>query len=180
MGVAQTIFNPYIINVLLGQLSQVKSETETPGSKKRKTEWQSGLKKLPGDTSLAKDRHLYQKCLEIIDSLREQTLSKFGQDVFGYLAMFSEPAAAGTTVSNTHPADLVMNAFKDPDTSAATVAKLKQFLEEGMKIHSKKLLIAPTPEACQHLEIKQLGLIFCGFSHKIFLQQQRSTGSQPH
>lgn len=33
---------------------QVKSE-DLPSSKKRRTEWQAGLSKLPGDTTLVKD-----------------------------------------------------------------------------------------------------------------------------
>lgn len=35
--------------------SKVKAETGHATAKKQKTEWQSALKKLPGDTTLARD-----------------------------------------------------------------------------------------------------------------------------
>lgn len=36
-------------------LCKVKTEQECPATKKRKTEWQNGLKNMPGDTRFAKD-----------------------------------------------------------------------------------------------------------------------------
>lgn len=36
----------------------MKVEAENPAAKKRKTDWVNGLKKMPGDTTLAKDTFL--------------------------------------------------------------------------------------------------------------------------
>ncbi|CAK8999487.1 Uncharacterized protein SCF082_LOCUS6070 [Durusdinium trenchii] len=60
-----------------------------------------------------------------------------------------EAVKASSPVKKEESKDEKPEVTPDPDTSAATVAKLKQFLEEGMKIHSKKLLIAPTPEGAE-------------------------------
>ncbi|CAK9077334.1 unnamed protein product [Durusdinium trenchii] len=104
---------------------QVKADAEPgPTAKKRKSEWTAALKKLPGDTTLV-------------------------QDVLSYFEMFTEPSSGtGGTVAetSTHPADIVMQAFKDPDSARAAIAKCKDFLEEGMRAHGKKLEIASPPD----------------------------------
>ncbi|CAK9111498.1 Uncharacterized protein SCF082_LOCUS51755 [Durusdinium trenchii] len=101
----------------------VKAETGHATAKKQKTEWQSALKKLPGDTTLARD-------------------------ILAYLALFIEPSTAGTSTVTTsaHPVDLVLNAFNNPQTSEQTTNKLKNFLEEAMRVHGKKLECAVHPD----------------------------------
>ena len=48
----------------VGMGFEVKAETETvtPAAKKRKTEWQNALKKLPGDTAFAKEGYVFCHC----------------------------------------------------------------------------------------------------------------------
>ena len=82
--------------------------------------------------------------LGLVSFLIEASTSQ--QDILSYLSLFAEPSAAGTTATTAHPADIVMTAFADAETSAATVAKCKHFLEEAMKINGKKLDVATTPD----------------------------------
>lgn len=60
--------------------------------------------------------------------------------------MFIEPVKAGTSLGAlSHPADMVLDAFSNPVNSLASVNKMKNFLEEVMKIHGKKMECAPPP-----------------------------------
>ena len=58
------------------------------------------------------------------------------------------PVGAGTVPGAvTHPVDLVLDAFKTPESAKATVEKLRAFLEEATKMHHTKLDLASTPAA---------------------------------
>ena len=46
-----------------------------------------------------------------------------------------------------HPADLVLEAFKDPQTAELTCQKLKTFLEDLHKVHGKDFDCAAVPAA---------------------------------
>jgi hypothetical protein len=60
--------------------------------------------------------------------------------------MFIEPVKAGTSLGAlSHPVDMVLDAFSNPVNSLASVNKMKNFLEEVMKIHGKKMECAPPP-----------------------------------
>ena len=63
-----------------------------------------------------------------------------GQDILSYLSLYVEPAYAGASLSTAHPADPVLDAFKDPE-----VSKLQVFLEEVMNIHGRRMVIASVP-----------------------------------
>ena len=63
----------------------------------------------------------------------------------GYLAIFCEPALAGTDAKAAHPVDLLLTKFEDEATARQTIAECKTFLEEAMKIHGKKCEIALAP-----------------------------------
>ena len=60
--------------------------------------------------------------------------------------MFVEPAGgAGTSATTAHPVDLVLDSFKTAEAAKATTEKLQNFLEDAMKIHEKKMELAPIP-----------------------------------
>jgi hypothetical protein len=60
--------------------------------------------------------------------------------------MFIEPVKAWTSLGAlSHPVDMVLDAFSNPVNSLASVNKMKNFLEEVMKIHGKKMECAPPP-----------------------------------
>lgn len=72
--------------------------------------------------------------------------SQFHQDILAYLALFVEPASgAGTGSELSHPANLVLDAFKSPEVAKSTNEKLRIFLEEAMKMHEKKMELASVP-----------------------------------
>ena len=73
-------------------------------------------------------------------------MSQNYQEILAYLALFTEPTAAGTTRMNAHPADLVLKMFQDPDQGNAVVVKCKNFLEEAMRVHAKRFECAPVPD----------------------------------
>ncbi|CAK9053859.1 Uncharacterized protein SCF082_LOCUS29314 [Durusdinium trenchii] len=67
----------------------------------------------------------------------------FAKDILAYLALFVEPASgAGTGSELSHPANLVLDAFKSPEVAKSTNEKLRIFLEEAMKMHEKKMELA--------------------------------------
>jgi len=68
------------------------------------------------------------------------------QEILAYLALFTEPTGAGTTKTNAHPADLVLNMFPDPDRIGDVVLKCKNFLEESVRVHGKRFECAPVPD----------------------------------
>lgn len=71
--------------------------------------------------------------------------------------MFIEPVKAGTSLGAlSHLVDMVLDAFSNPVNSVATVNKMKNFLEEVMKIHGKKMECAPPPDS----SLKKTTLIF--------------------
>lgn len=74
-----------------------------------------------------------------------------GQDILAYLSLYVEPTAAGGSLSTAHPVDLVLDAFKDPEVSKITMNKLKVFLEEAMKVNSRKMECASSPEAQKNM-----------------------------
>ncbi len=61
--------------------------------------------------------------------------------------MFVEPPVGAGTVPGavTHPVDLVLDAFRSPESWKATGNKLRVFLEETMRMHETKLDLAPIP-----------------------------------
>ena len=62
-----------------------------------------------------------------------------------YLASFESSTDGATSARSVHPVDLVIDAFKDPDTAALTVDKLHTFLQESLKVHGKKFDVAGSP-----------------------------------
>lgn len=56
-----------------------------------------------------------------------------------------EPPAAGATLSTNHPVDLVLDAFKNPESVQPTMHKLKVFLEEALKVQGKKMECSAVP-----------------------------------
>lgn len=62
------------------------------------------------------------------------------------MALFTEPAGAGTTKTNAHPADLVLKMFQDPDQVGDVVLKCKNFLEEAFRVHGKRFECASVPD----------------------------------
>lgn len=74
----------------------------------------------------------------------------FLKEILDYLSLFHEaPASSSTEVSPVpHPAELVLQAFKDEESAKGTLSKLRAFLEEALKIHGQKMDCAPFPAAC--------------------------------
>lgn len=133
----------------------MKVETENPAAKKRKTDWVNGLKKMPGDTTLAKDTFLktlpcYLLIFWVVCWAMKEIVyyQDFWEEILQYLSMFVEPSMPGTATSTAHPVDLVLEAFKTPEITSATISKLKNFLEEALKMHGKKLECAGLPATC--------------------------------
>ncbi|CAK9075622.1 unnamed protein product, partial [Durusdinium trenchii] len=95
----------------------VSIKAEQDSAKRRKTEWHAGLQKMPGDTTL---------CKEILD----------------YLSMFTDPteqvSGDQSASARVHPADLVLEAFKDEETTYLTTQKIHTFLQEAHAVHGKK------------------------------------------
>lgn len=70
------------------------------------------------------------------------------EDILDYLAMFADTTEASTNVRKCHPVDLVLEAFKDEETTKITHERLKVFLEEVLKVHGRKLEQAHSPVPC--------------------------------
>ena len=128
----------WFFHLWISDSREVKAEQES-SSKKRKTEWQAALSKLPGDTTLVKDGLLENNNTF---GLNEQT----AQEILDYLAMFTDPLNDGAGSHQLHPVDTVMQAFKDETTAKDTMTRLRTFLEEASKVHASKLDEAMIPE----------------------------------
>ena len=129
--------------------SKGKSD-ETAAAKKRKTEWASALKSMPGDVSFAQDRFCFWDVQRNIHWIKFNIILFGGQDILSYLSLYVEPAYAGASLSTAHPVDLVLDAFKDPEVSKTTMHKLAVFLDELMSAHGKtcEFAAAPVPYFC--------------------------------
>ena len=128
----------WFFHLWISDSREVKAEQES-SSKKRKTERQAALSKLPGDATLVKDGLLENNNTF---GLNEQT----AQEILDYLAMFTDPLNDGAGSHQLHPVDTVMQAFKDETTAKDTMTRLRTFLEEACKVHASKLDEAMIPE----------------------------------
>lgn len=64
-----------------------------------------------------------------------------------YLALFSDSVECQTGFRGAmHPADMVVEAFKDAAAAKETVGKMRTFLEDTLKVHGMKLDAAMPPE----------------------------------
>ena len=69
------------------------------------------------------------------------------QEILEYLSFFNDATDTlhATQALYVHPVDLVLQAFKDEETSTLTCSKLTNFLEEVRKMHGHKFEHAPVP-----------------------------------
>ena len=69
------------------------------------------------------------------------------QDILDYLNLFTDTTESvnGDKAAVVHPADMVLEAFKDEETSKLTLSKLDSFLQEVHAIHGKRFVSAPWP-----------------------------------
>lgn len=81
-----------------------------------------------------------------INTSKYKILTSPDEEVLSYLAMFTEPASAGTVGLSAHPVDLVMQSFQHAEDVPRLLEKCQGFLEEAMKIHGKKMEIANIPD----------------------------------
>ena len=64
-----------------------------------------------------------------------------------YLALFSDSVECQTGFRGAmHPADMVVEAFKDAAAAKETVGKMRTFLEDALTVHGMKLDAAMPPE----------------------------------
>lgn len=135
----------------------MKAEGET--AKRRKTEWHAALKKMKGDTTLCQEG-----MFQLGDIVFPKRIGLNGyhftlllisctpclQEILEYLALFNDATDTlhATHALYVHPADLVLQAFKDEETSKLTCSKLANFLEEVHKMHGHKFehATAPAPQ----------------------------------
>lgn len=83
------------------------------------------------------------------------------QEILDYLALFSDSVECQTGFRGAmHPADMVVEAFKDAAAAAETLGKMRTFLEEALKVHGMKLDAAMPPEPCAHYSMF-LFFLFC-------------------
>ena len=76
-----------------------------------------------------------------------EVVSQTHQEILDYLALFSDSVECQTGFCGAmHPADMVLEAFKDDAAAKETVGKLRTFLEEALKVHGMKLDAAMPPE----------------------------------
>lgn len=133
-----------------------KEKGDDSMAKKRKTEWQAAVKKLPGDTTFVQawvyfvifNVLTYTSIfyISIYSQLSRYFLTSPDEEVLNYLVMFTEPAAAGTTGLSAHPVDLVMQSFQVPEDVPLLLKKCQGFLEEAMQVHGKTMEHANIPD----------------------------------
>ena len=69
------------------------------------------------------------------------------KDILDYLCLFTDTTESlhGDQAVAVHPADMVLEAFKDEETSKLTLSKLESFLQEAHAVHGKQFVAAPWP-----------------------------------
>lgn len=74
------------------------------------------------------------------------------QEILDYLSMFTDPteqvSGDQSASARVHPADLVLEAFKDEETTYLTTQKIHTFLQEAHAVHGKKFEMAAWPASC--------------------------------
>lgn len=133
-------------------------KVEGESAKRRKTEWHAALKKMKGDTTLCqegmfglgdiffpKKKRIGLNVYHFIVLLISCTPCL--QEILEYLSLFNDATDTlhATHALYVHPADLVLQAFKDEETSKLTCTKLANFLEEVHKMNGHKFEHAPAP-----------------------------------
>ena len=102
---------------------------------------------LEGDTSFVKDS-CWGTCPVLLHIVSDRFTSKAShpQDLLDYLALFTENQKT-TVATPTHPLDLVMSAFKDAETSGASMVKMRTFLRDASAAHGRQVEMATKPVA---------------------------------
>lgn len=113
--------------------------SQEPSTKKRKTEWEAGLRKLEGDTAL-------------VQAPWNEVSPITRQEILTYLQRFHDQSEhAMNRGEAVHPLDFVMDAFKTPELAKVTVDRMKAFLQEVLLLHQKPFQVASVPVAWTRL-----------------------------
>jgi hypothetical protein len=69
------------------------------------------------------------------------------QEILDYLSLFTDSTESvhGDKATPVHPADMVIEAFKDEEASKLTLSKIESFLQEVHAVHGKNFVSAPWP-----------------------------------